>query len=222
MEKLIITCAPTGSLTIPTQTPYLPITPQQIADEAVRAAEVKPRALIQASASGYYDTGQERLTEGNPNGNSWQANLCHECENATAEVEALGVRRVITRTGLVLSTEGGAFPRLLLPFRLFAGGPMGSGRQWMPWIHHQDEVRAICFLIEHDETVLLIRRLVAGPEGEHAEVERPVEMERHRRRGIRAPVGDDRFDDRLQVGLADRVGLGAARRRRADGRRARS
>jgi uncharacterized protein (TIGR01777 family) len=60
----------------------------------------------------------------------------------------MGVRRVVIRTGVVLATEGGAFPRMLLPFRLFAGGPYGSGRQWFPWIHWTDEVRAIHYLID--------------------------------------------------------------------------
>jgi uncharacterized protein (TIGR01777 family) len=127
------------------------VRPGQAVVEAIRAAEKKPRMLIQASASGYYNTGQGLVTEDSPNGESWEAGVCREWENTTAEVEEMGVRRVITRTGLLLSTEGGAFPRLLLPFKLFAGGPMGSGRQWMPWIHHEDEVRAIRFLIEHDD-----------------------------------------------------------------------
>ena len=61
------------------------------------------------------------------------------------------MRRVVVRTGVVLSTEGGALPRLLLPFRLFAGGPMGSGDQWYSWIHLQDQVRALRFLIENEE-----------------------------------------------------------------------
>jgi uncharacterized protein (TIGR01777 family) len=127
------------------------VKPAQAVVEAIRAAEKKPRMLIQASASGYYETGQEQVTEDSPNGNSWEAEVCRVWEASTAEVEAMGVRRAITRTGLVLSTEGGAFPRLLLPFTLFAGGPMGSGRQWMPWIHHEDEVRAMRFLIEHED-----------------------------------------------------------------------
>jgi uncharacterized protein (TIGR01777 family) len=65
-------------------------------------------------------------------------------------VEPLGVRRAIIRTGAVLSTKGGALPPLLLQYRLFVGGPLGSGRQWLPWIHMVDEVRAIRFLIESE------------------------------------------------------------------------
>jgi uncharacterized protein (TIGR01777 family) len=128
------------------------VEPGQAIVEAIRAAEKKPRALIQASASGYYEQDTaEPVTEDSPNASSWQAALCREWEKGTAEVEAMGVRRAIIRTGMVLSTAGGAFPRLLLPFKLFVGGPMGSGKQWISWIHHEDEVRAIRFLIEQED-----------------------------------------------------------------------
>jgi uncharacterized protein (TIGR01777 family) len=128
------------------------VEPGRAVVEAIKAAEKKPRVLIQASASGYYEQDTtEPVTEDSPNASTWQAALCREWEKVTAEVEAMGVRRAIIRTGMVLSTAGGAFPRLLLPFKLFAGGPMGSGKQWMPWIHHEDEVRAIRFLIEQED-----------------------------------------------------------------------
>jgi uncharacterized protein (TIGR01777 family) len=64
-------------------------------------------------------------------------------------VEAMGVRRAVIRTGVVLSNKGGALPQMLLPFKLFAGGPLGNGKQWLPWIHIADEVSAIRFLIEN-------------------------------------------------------------------------
>ena len=72
-------------------------------------------------------------------------------ETSTEEVERLGVRRAIIRTGIVLSRDGGALPQMMLPFRLFAGGPLGSGRQGFPWIHLADEVRAIRWLIERED-----------------------------------------------------------------------
>jgi uncharacterized protein (TIGR01777 family) len=71
-------------------------------------------------------------------------------EASTAPVEALGVRRAIIRTGLVLSTKDSSLPRVMLPYRLFVGGPFGSGQQWWSWIHMTDEVRAIRFLIEQE------------------------------------------------------------------------
>lgn len=117
--------------------------------EAVRAAAQKPGVVIQASGVDYYgQRGDEMITEETPQGETFLADVCREWEGASAEVEAMGVRHVITRSGLVLSTEGGSLPRLLLPFRLFVGGPLGSGQQWWSWIHMADEVAAIRFLME--------------------------------------------------------------------------
>jgi uncharacterized protein (TIGR01777 family) len=121
--------------------------------EAVEQATVKPRVVVQASGIGYYGPrGDEIITEEGAAGNDWIARVAaQDWEPSTAAVEEMGVRRVIVRTGMVLSSKEGALPRLLLPFRLFAGGPMGSGKQWYSWIHLQDEARAIRFLIEHDQ-----------------------------------------------------------------------
>jgi len=77
--------------------------------------------------------------------------VCKEWEASTAEAEALGVRRAILRTGVVLAREGGALPKMTLPFKMMAGGPLGNGRQWLPWIHLADEVGAIRFLAESAE-----------------------------------------------------------------------
>jgi uncharacterized protein (TIGR01777 family) len=100
---------------------------------------------------GYYGPrGDKKITEETPPGTDFLGQLAVEWEASTAAVEALGVRRAIIRSGAVLSTEGGAFPPMLVQFRLFAGGPLGSGRQWLPWIHLADEVRAIRFLIENE------------------------------------------------------------------------
>ncbi len=122
--------------------------------EAVASAEQKPRVLIQASGVGYYGhRGDETLTEEAGPGDDWAARFtAEEWEPSTASVEEMGVRRVVARTGVVLSTEDGALPRLLLPFRLFVGGPMGSGKQWFSWIHLEDQARALRFLIENEET----------------------------------------------------------------------
>jgi uncharacterized protein (TIGR01777 family) len=117
--------------------------------EAVRAAQNKPKVLIQSSGVGYYGTSLDAaMTESSPPGNDFLANVCKTWEASTEGVEEMGVRRVITRSGVVLDPEGGALPKMLMPFRLFAGGPVGSGRQWLPWIHYYDEVEAVRFLIE--------------------------------------------------------------------------
>ena len=119
---------------------------------AVEGAAEKPRVLLQASAVGYYgDTGDEILTEGSPAGQGFLAEVGKDWEAVTADVEPLGVRRAVLRTGVVLAREGGALPRMALPFRLFAGGTVGDGRHWLPWIHLADAVAAMKFLLGRDE-----------------------------------------------------------------------
>lgn len=119
--------------------------------DACKAADRRPRVLVQASAMGYYGlTGERELGESDPPGEDTLARVCVEWEQASAEVEKLGMRRVVLRTGLVLSKDGGALPRLLLPYRLFVGGPLGSGRQWYAWISIVDQIRAIRFVLENE------------------------------------------------------------------------
>jgi len=116
--------------------------------EAVEGAENKPDVVVQASAIGYYGTGGEDLTEESSPGEDFLAETAQKWESATSSVEAAEVRRVVIRTGMVLSSRGGVLPRLELPYRLFLGGSLGTGRQWHSWIHLTDEARAIRFLIE--------------------------------------------------------------------------
>lgn len=119
--------------------------------QAIDAAEHKPGVLIQSSAVGYYGpSSNEVITEQSAAGDDFLASVCQDWEAATAPVESMGVRRVVLRTGVVLSMEGGALPLMMLPFRfVIAGGPMGDGKQWVSWIHLQDEIRAIRFLLEN-------------------------------------------------------------------------
>ena len=121
--------------------------------EAIEQAKEKPRVVVQASGIGYYGPhGDEILAEEAGPGDDWAAQFAAKIwEASTAQVQEMGVRHVVVRTGIVLSVKGGAFPRLLLPFRLFVGGPMGRGAQWYSWIHLEDEVRAIRFLVEQDQ-----------------------------------------------------------------------
>lgn len=120
--------------------------------EAIEQAADKPAVLVQSSAVGYYGTmnGDAEVTEAFPPGSDFLAKVCVDWEDTTQAVDAMGVRRVIIRTGVVLSRDGGALPKQALPFRMFAGGPIGSGDQWYPWIHIDDEVAAIRFLIDND------------------------------------------------------------------------
>ncbi|GAB4475547.1 MAG: TIGR01777 family oxidoreductase [Anaerolineae bacterium] len=120
--------------------------------EAIRAAAQKPKVLLQGSAVGYYGPrGDEPVTEETGPGTDFLARVCVEWEDAVSEAAGLGVRTVYLRTGLPISPQGGVFPLVLLPFRLFVGGPLGSGRQYFPWIHIDDHIRAMRFLLEHPE-----------------------------------------------------------------------
>lgn len=119
--------------------------------QALQSAEKKPRVLVQASAVGYYGPSDDTiLTEAASPGQDFLAQVCFDWESSTAGAKALGVRRPVIRTGIVLSTQGGALPKMLLPFQLYVGGPLGNGKQYFPWIHIDDEVRAIRFLIDHE------------------------------------------------------------------------
>ncbi len=119
--------------------------------DGIEQVDKKPKVFIQASAVGYYgSTADTLITESSPPGSDFLASVTVDWEASTEAVEAFGVRRVVARIGLVLSTEDGALPRLLLPWRLFAGGWFGSGDQWWSWIHIADVVGAMQFLMEND------------------------------------------------------------------------
>jgi uncharacterized protein (TIGR01777 family) len=114
-----------------------------------------PRLLICGSAVGFYGTrGDEVLDEASPAGEGFLAEVCQRWEAAAAPAAARA-RLVLLRTGIVLARDGGALPKLVLPFKLFAGGPMGDGAFWQPWIHLADEVGLIRFALEDGR--------VAGP-----------------------------------------------------------
>lgn len=120
--------------------------------DAIGQAAVKPAVLVQSSAVGYYGPrGDEKISENEKAGSSFDAATCVAWEKVTEPVAALGVRRVIIRTGVVIEKHGGALARMALPFQFFVGGPVGSGRQYFPWIHLTDEINAIQFLLENPQ-----------------------------------------------------------------------
>lgn len=115
-----------------------------------------PPVLVSGSAIGVYGPhGDEELTENSLPGIDFLAKLCVDWENAANAATAYGVRVVTLRTGIVLDARDGALTKMLLPFKMFVGGPVGSGKQYMSWIHNEDEVGLILFALDHAE--------VAGP-----------------------------------------------------------
>jgi len=111
----------------------------------------RPRVLITSSAIGYYgDRGDEVLNEKSASGAGFLADVCREWEAANQPATDAGIRTVQIRTGLVLSAEGGALKKMLPPFRLGVGGRVGSGHQWMSWIHIQDMIGGIHHALKTD------------------------------------------------------------------------
>jgi uncharacterized protein (TIGR01777 family) len=120
--------------------------------DAIVSAKNKPHVLIQSSAIGYYGFGhQGALDETSLPGNGFLADVCKHWELQTKPVEKTGTRCVIIRTGMVLSPDGGALPRLIMPFKFFLGGYPDSGQQLVSWITIDDEVAAIRWLIENPQ-----------------------------------------------------------------------
>lgn len=118
--------------------------------EAISKATQRPRVLIQASGINHYGLTGSTADESTPPADDFLARLTVAWEDATQPVEALGVRRVVIRTAVVLGKGGGMLSLMALPVRLFAGGPIGGGKQAVPWIHLADEVGAIRFLLENE------------------------------------------------------------------------
>ncbi|AFY78080.1 TIGR01777 family protein [Pleurocapsa sp. PCC 7327] len=119
--------------------------------EAIAQAEPKPKALVNASAIGYYGTSETAtFDENSPPGNDFLAQVCQAWEAEASKVIEAGVRLVILRFGIVLG-NGGALARMIPPFKLFAGGPIGSGRQWFSWIHRDDLVNLIIEALKRPE-----------------------------------------------------------------------
>jgi len=127
-------------------------------------AKQRPKFLINASAVGYYGPhGDEIVTEETPAGADFLSQLCRNWEAEAKEAEKLGMRVVLLRTGIVLG-RGGALEKMVPPFKWFSGGPLGSGKQWMSWIHLEDQVRLIVYLIENPQAAGPINATAPNPE----------------------------------------------------------
>ncbi len=119
--------------------------------EAFRSSKIVPGVLISASAVGFYgDRGDEELDETSSAGTGFLSEVAVRWEEEARRACELGSRVVLLRTGIVLSTKGGALSKMLLPFRLGLGGRLGHGRQFMSWIHLADQIRLIDFALKHE------------------------------------------------------------------------
>lgn len=116
------------------------------------ALDTKPATLVSASAVGYYgNRGDEEITEASDPGEGFLAELCREWEAEAQRAEEAGIRTVQLRSGILLSQQGGALAKMLTPFKFGLGGPIGSGRQWLPWVARSDAAAAAEFALTHEE-----------------------------------------------------------------------
>jgi len=121
---------------------------RQLVNE-IKKCRDKPKSFITASAVGFYgDRGEEELNEKSNPGKDFLSNLCSEWEKEAEKIEDQNVRRVSLRIGLTLSSEGGVLKKLLPPFKIFLGGPLGNGKQWFPWIHIEDLINILIHTIK--------------------------------------------------------------------------
>lgn len=120
--------------------------------ELINNAKNKPGTVIQASAVGYYGSDPSAsFNEDSAPGKGFLADVTDKWEDSLDEIRDEHVRKVYLRSGIVLGKEGGMLPKIKIPMKLYVGGHIGNGKQWMSWIHIEDEVRAIHFLLEHTE-----------------------------------------------------------------------
>src|SRR5437660_2473859 len=118
---------------------------------ALAKMNARPSVLVSASAIGIYgNRGDETLTEGSKPGTDFLAGLAQEWEAEALKAEALGIRVVLARFGVILARQGGALPKMLTPFKLGAGGRLGSGKQWMSWVTLEDVVGALRMTVENN------------------------------------------------------------------------
>jgi len=155
--------------------------------QGIAQAATKPAVLVSASAVGFYgDRGDEELTESAPPASDFLADVCIAWEKEACAAEQSGVRVVTARTGIVLGAGGGALAKMLTPFKLGAGGPLGNGRQWMPWVHVADLARLYVHAAE-TATIQGAMNAVAPNPVRNAEFTRALGRQLHRPAFMPAP-----------------------------------
>jgi uncharacterized protein (TIGR01777 family) len=175
---------------------------------ALAKMNARPRVLVSASATGIYgNRGDELLTEESQPGNDFLSNMAKEWEAEALKAEAIGIRVVLARFGIVLARNGGALPPMMLPFRFFAGGKIGSGQQWMSWITLEDVVEILRLAIENGNVRGAIN-LISPQPVQNAEFTKTLAHVMHRPALFPAPA----FALRLVLGeMADALLLSSQR-----------
>jgi uncharacterized protein (TIGR01777 family) len=118
--------------------------------DALRTADPRPTVLVSQSAEGYYPRGAAPVAEDSPPGSGFLSETVQAWEAEARKAEELGVRVVMTRTGVVIARSGGALPKMLTPFKLGVGGPVAGGSQPFPWVHVADAAGALVFMLDSD------------------------------------------------------------------------
>ena len=118
--------------------------------DAIPTLKNKPRVFIAASAVGFYGNSEFEVDETSPRGSGFLAELVEDWENETARINEYGIRSANVRTGIVLDKNEGALAKMLLPFKFFVGGPLGNGKQWMPWIHADDLANIFLLAVDNE------------------------------------------------------------------------
>ena len=130
--------------------------------EALSSADPRPPVLVSQSAEGYYPRSNAEVSEDSPPGTGFLSEVVQAWEAEAQKAEPLGVRVVRTRTGVVMSRDGGALPKMLTPFKLGVGGPVAGGDQAFPWIHVEDAAGAMIFALDNDSVSGVVN--VVAPE----------------------------------------------------------
>jgi uncharacterized protein (TIGR01777 family) len=132
--------------------------------DAIAAAEPRPRVLVSGSAVGIYgDRGDALLDESKPPAEGFLVDVVREWEAAALEAEKSGLRVALIRTGLVLDPDGGLVKQLMVPFKMGVGGPLGSGKQYMPWIHRDDEIGLLLFALDTEAASGVLNAAAPNP-----------------------------------------------------------
>jgi uncharacterized protein (TIGR01777 family) len=184
------------------------LTKQIVTQLKTWTAENRPRVLLCASGIGFYGSrGDTILEENSSQGSGFLADLCRDWEAAAREAATLGIRIVHLRTGVVLGENGGAFPKMRTAFKLAAGGRFGSGKQWMSWIHEQDQAALMLWALEN-EAVVGPLNLCSPQPVTNADFTRLLAAHLHRPAFIHVPAFALRL---LMPGMADEMLLGSQR-----------